>query len=493
MKSDKASTYLLALLFTTILLLAFSFSGWREGQAGVRASHIPSSPVISGVRFDWSTLNVQARGSDNWPTTWAADGHQYSVWGDGGGFGGSNEDGRVSLGVARIEGDRDNYRGYNVYGGVNAEAPSTLTGKSYGIAAIDGPLYMWRSGAGSREAAYDFQKLYISRDWARTWQDTGVEFTQSTFKNSAGFFGPTFLQFGQDYQGARDQYVYIYAPEIKSSSFEVMKPGEITLMRVPRGRMTDQSSYEFFAGLSGGSPNWTSDPDGRRPVLNTGSDGVMKTSAFYNPGLKRYFILTEHTEMFDGNISIYDAPEPWGPWTTVLFEKQWGAGHVSLSAFVWNIPTKWLSSDGTRFTMVWSGTGSNDNWNAIRGEFLLSGVNPTPTLQSPDRTPTPQNGFWFQFLPIMPKMPTPTAPPLPTQTPTPIPTLTPTVTPTPTPGPTISPTGTPSFFWYTVQQGDTLRSIADKFGTTWQAIMAINPEIENPNRIYVGQRIRIPN
>ncbi len=503
MRRDKISTYLLTFLITTVLLMSFGILGWREGRAGVRSSHIPHSPLISGVRFDWSTLKVEARGSDNWQTTWAANGHQYSVWGDGGGFGGTNQEGRVSLGVARIEGQADNYRGYNVFGGVNAEAPATFEGKSYGIAAIDGPLYMWRSGAGSMQAAFDFQKLYISRDWARTWQDTGVEFNQSTFQNSAGFYGPTFLQFGQDYQGARDQYVYIYAPEIKSSRFEVMKPGEITLMRVPRDRITDQGRYEFFAGLSAGNPTWTSDPDGRRPVLSTGDDGVMKATAFYNPGLNRYFILTEHTEMFDGNMAIYDAPEPWGPWTTVIYERQWGAGHVDLTAFVWNIPTKWLSSDGTRFTMVWSGTGSNDNWNTIQGEFILADDDPHPTqpastlvatLQPPERTPFPgiEHLDWYRFLPFMAKLPPPTV------TPTPSPTLTPTVTPIPTgvptqtPGPTPSPTTTASFFWYTVQPGETLRSIAAKFGTTWQAIWEINPEIEDPNRIYAGQRIRIP-
>jgi hypothetical protein len=497
LRRNKIPANLLVILLTTTLLLATLLSGLREVRAGASSSHLPPSPVINGVRFDWSTLRVEARGSDNWPTTWAANGHQYSVWGDGGGFGGSNQDGRVSLGVARIEGDWGDYRGYNVFGGVNAEAPATFEGKGYGIAAIDGILYLWRSGAGSMQAAYEFQKLYISRDWGRTWQDTGVEFRQSTFQDSAGFFGPTFLQFGQDYQGARDQYVYMYAPEIKSSNFEVMKPGEITLMRVPRDSLTNQSRYEFFAGLSGGNPTWTSDPDGRQPVLSNGNDGVMKTTAFYNPGLNRYFLITEHSEMFGGNIAIYDAPEPWGPWTTVLFEVQWGAGHIDLTAFTWNIPTKWLSSDGKRFTMIWSGTGSNDNWNTIRGEFLLSDdpVPPTrtSTLQSPTRTPNSRNGFWFQFLPFMPKMPTPTATSIPTQTATLTPTRTPTAMPTQTPGPTPSPTESASFFWYTVQPGETLRSIAAKFGTTWQAIWEINPEIENPNRIYPGQRIRIPN
>ncbi len=44
---------------------------------------------------------------------------------------------------------------------------------------------------------------------------------------------------------------------------------------------------------------------------------------------------------------------------------------------------------------------------------------------------------------------------------------------------------------YVVRQGDTLRSIALKFGVSVQAIMQVNG-ISNPNLIYVGQRLVIP-
>lgn len=44
---------------------------------------------------------------------------------------------------------------------------------------------------------------------------------------------------------------------------------------------------------------------------------------------------------------------------------------------------------------------------------------------------------------------------------------------------------------YVVQRGDTLASIASRFGTTYQAIAAANG-ITNPNLIYVGQQLTIP-
>ena len=44
---------------------------------------------------------------------------------------------------------------------------------------------------------------------------------------------------------------------------------------------------------------------------------------------------------------------------------------------------------------------------------------------------------------------------------------------------------------YAVQRGDTLRMIANRFGTTMDSLLSLNPGIKNPNLIYVGQVIRV--
>ena len=44
---------------------------------------------------------------------------------------------------------------------------------------------------------------------------------------------------------------------------------------------------------------------------------------------------------------------------------------------------------------------------------------------------------------------------------------------------------------HVVQRGETLRIIANRYGTTVDAILALNPNIKNPNVIYVGQVIRV--
>jgi hypothetical protein len=361
----------------TIRLLLLTCVGWvsvgcsdatSDAQPSAADSPYPQSSLITGVSFDWSSHVQYAHSSDNWPITWADDDNQYTTWGDGGGFGGDNRKERVSLGIARIEGPAIAYRGYNVWGGVDAERTAQFTGKSYGIISIDRTLYIWRSGAGSGSTAYDFQRLYQSKDHGRTWVGADWQFTSED-----GFFVPTFLQFGRDYDGARDGYVYIYAPILKTDQWEIHRPGEIVLIRVPKDRLFDRKSYEFYAGAGlDDTPVWTDQVRDRKPVFVDAINGVMRTSAVYNRGLGRYLLVTEHSQRAKGNIGIYEAPEPWGPWSTVLFQTGFGAPHVQANTFFWGFSNKWTSADGLRFTLLFTGRDANDSWNTVEGRFSIS-------------------------------------------------------------------------------------------------------------------------
>ena len=62
------------------------------------------------------------------------------------------------------------------------------------------------------------------------------------------------------------------------------------------------------------------------------------------------------------------------------------------------------------------------------------------------------------------------------------------VSQTPPPPPPPLPTGQV----YYVKRGDTLRNIASRLSTTVDELLKINPQITNPNLIYVGQAITIP-
>ena len=42
-----------------------------------------------------------------------------------------------------------------------------------------------------------------------------------------------------------------------------------------------------------------------------------------------------------------------------------------------------------------------------------------------------------------------------------------------------------------LQEADTLWSVAQRYGLRMQALLAMNPEIANPNRVRAGQKVRI--
>ncbi len=334
----------------------------------------PPSPVVASVEFDFSTHRRHAPGSDNWPVTWADDGHLYTAWGDGGGFGGSNSDGRVKLGVARVQGDADHYTGTNVWGGFDPPNPAQFDGKSYGMLSVSGVLYMWVAAQPARHMessaiarSVDHGAHFQLADWKLTFED--------------GLTVPTFLNFGRDYSGARDGYLYSYLIEptwgpdslpTTTHGFDVHKPGRIHLARVPSNSILKRDRYEFFAGLGpDGSPMWTSMVQAKRPVFEDANGVGWNVSVVFNPGLGRYLLCTEHTASHAGRLGMFDAPEPWGPWSTIAYEDAWGTGHVEVSTFFWNFTQKWINDDGTKFTIIFTGKNTNDSWNSVNGQFVL--------------------------------------------------------------------------------------------------------------------------
>jgi len=78
-----------------------------------------------------------------------------------------------------------------------------------------------------------------------------------------------------------------------------------------------------------------------------------------------------------------------------------------------------------------------------------------------------------------------------TKTPTATPTRILTKTLTPTPTPSITPTSTPAFFHHTIIQGDTITFIAQQYGVTVEAILAVN-DVGDGEYLDVGELLTIP-
>ena len=333
----------------------------------------PPSPVIADIVWDWSSHRRRAAGSDNWPMTWADDDHQYTTWGDGGGFEGTNVKGRVTFGVARIEGGYEDYTGINIMGGVDPEQPHVEEiGYTWGLLFLDGVLYCY---AGDSRA-----ELYYSSDYGIHWQSAGWTLQDE------GFIKVTILNYGRNYEGARDGYVYVYANT--GPNLHRLNNDHVALARVPKGQMRDREAYEFFKGLQeGGEARWTADAAQMQPVFVYPGGVHWTMSVGHSPGLDRYFLLTNSAEWTEGedlkvpttNLEIFDAPNPWGPWTLAKACRNWKQTtyYAERYVFIFHFAPKWWRNGGKEFTMVFSGRGrysdstGNDSWNTINGRFVL--------------------------------------------------------------------------------------------------------------------------
>jgi hypothetical protein len=237
---------------------------------------------------------------------------------------------------------------------------------------------MWVGLFRPEEDPFDEVRLAVSRDRGRTWSLADWRLTKDD-----GVMLPTLLNFGRDNAGARDGYVYSYLIRYRSEEgpddyedkvpwLQCQRPGSIDLARVPAHRILDREAWEFFEGwTAGGEPAWTAAIERRRPVFRDANGVGWNVSVSYNAPLRRYLLLTEHTETHRGHMGLHDAPEPWGPWSTVLYDHGWGKGHVPENTFYWSFVNKWLSRDGRDFTLVFTGRKENDSWNTVRGRFVL--------------------------------------------------------------------------------------------------------------------------
>jgi Domain of unknown function (DUF4185) len=360
--------FIISLCIITLILYAYSSGGCNGNSLNRKQVQVPPYPpshVIKSITWDFDHLIRKAPGSDLWPITWAADNNLYTSWGDGGGFGGTDWDGRVSLGFARIEGPPENFVGHNIWGGKNPDKPATFGGKVGAMLSVNGTLYarggVWPGATGvhTNENSHEARLLWSS-DLGKTWHYTNWTFADS---DNPIFFPYGFLQFGKDYAGARDGFVYVYG----ALAWWIKKPSSDTyLVRVPKDQIRNRAAHEFFKGFdANGNPLWTSDINQRKPVF-TDPNGSHITNVVYNPAIRRYIATGGRGQV--GQLGIFDAPEPWGPWTTVAYYDDWG-GFGTGESLGYSFPTKWISADGKTMWMVFSRL---DSFNLIKAILTTS-------------------------------------------------------------------------------------------------------------------------
>jgi len=323
-------------------------------QKGDRAAApYPPSPVIKGI--EWAPVDTiirRASGSDNWPITWADDNNQYIAYGDGWGFEPKTKK-KLSLGISKIVGSPPDFQGINIRTDTGERVGQGAKGaKASGIICVDGVLYMLvRNTANSQIAC--------SEDHGKSWKWCNWKFTTS-------FGAPTFLNYGRNYAGARDNFVYLYSHD-SDSAYE--PADRMVMARVPEDKIIKREAYEFFQGIDdSGRAVWTRDIGEMKAVfINPGR--CYRSGISHNTGLKRYLwcqtIYDKDDMRFKGGIGIFDAPEPWGPWTTVYYTEQWDVGPGETSC----LPTRWMSKDGRSNYLLFSG---DDCFSVRKAEFKIN-------------------------------------------------------------------------------------------------------------------------
>jgi len=301
----------------------------------------PASAVIRNVTWaSKETIIRKAKGSDNWPITWGDDDALYTAYGDGWGFEPKVEK-KLSMGIAKVIGGPKDFRGLNIRSTTAERTGGGAAGpKTSGMLMVDGVLYMLVRNVGNSQIVY-------SKDHGKSWTWCDWKFTES-------FGYPTFLNYGKNYTGTKDNYVYVYSLDSDSAYKET---DQMVLARVSQEQILDQRAYEYFVKADKGRAVWSKDIKKRGGVF-AHKGKCYRSGITYNQGLKRYLwcqvmLQSPHAQgpRFAGGFGIYDAPAPWGPWTTVFYTENWDVGPGETNS----LPTKWMSRDGKTCHLVFSG------------------------------------------------------------------------------------------------------------------------------------------
>ena len=337
-------------------------------------------------RLDDTIVRLGGNG-DNWPMSWAADDKVYVSLCDGRGFPGMPQANYNSRMYA-INGSPPEvkFEFLPTYPDLINTGPKEVSRYyNFGTLALGGRLYQYLStpNVPFNEPAPRFigAKLIYSPDNGKTWRNQDGsspvhwESWDQRSKRNMAFFEEdgdafsliTVLQMGKDYGQNTDGFVYLFAPNGNTDG----TMNQIVLARVPKGRILERKSYEFFAGAGVDDAKWSPRVADRKPVLTCPPGWVNKhvhpyawhPSVVYYPATRQYLMANwgmgtdDKGEWFGkpSYLGFWTAPQPWGPWTQVHEETAWTpGGDKAARCYQPQIAPKWIAADGRSFWLVWT-------------------------------------------------------------------------------------------------------------------------------------------
>lgn len=376
----------------------------REAANGTRAPLTMSrstktkqvSRRIKSVHRREETVLRYGGAHDTWHMTWAADDVQYVTGVEGGGFEEQSK-ADVNSRLFALRGGPKEAQFREVVGypmrGLPMNRPEDTRYLNYGTLALDGHLYQFLSsynralpstGGSDPHALPRFTtvKLIYSPDNGRTWhnqdgstpvvwEDWGQRSRANMVffeEDQESFSMLSVLQMGKNYEHNRDGYVYVYGTNGNIDG----TMNELVMFRVPKGKIPDRKSYDFFAGHTpDGGAKWTRDLLARE-VVHTFPRGWVNTNVHpygwlpnvvYFAPLGLYVManwstgLSAKGEWFakPSYLGFWTSANPWGPWEQVHEETAWlPGGDANARAFMAQIAPKWIAPDGKSLWLVWS-------------------------------------------------------------------------------------------------------------------------------------------
>jgi hypothetical protein len=354
------------------------------------ATPYPQSRILGGISWNEASKQRYARDSDLWDSAWASDDNVYAGWGDGEGFSGRT---KAQMGFSGLSGSPSDGTliGTDIFYGMNnppecpGNSPPILGGKPTGTAALpNGLIYsMHLSGADLGGGNCASQWLARSTDNGASWTD---HVGNINWPDANGFAPSAVLQYGRAQAGALapdnsgTPYLYIYGTKAHRPLYEQY------LARVPASRadsIEELSAWRYYAGSDAfGNPLWSASSALAAPVWIDTNNGQWLEVTF-DKAIGRYLAYDDHGYSCQGQpcerqVSLFDAPSPWGPWTTFDYEDEFdnaGCGtnclgdRAEVSFFLMQ---KWFSPDGLTLWGQYSSTGPYDSLNLIEGTMRLA-------------------------------------------------------------------------------------------------------------------------
>lgn len=323
---------------------------------------IPKSDFIRGMewlgeRIPYPVKEVQG---DTFPMTWAHDGEIYTsagdpLWGES----------RNGLDVEKFSGMPPDYTitkvdFMNDYIGSGGDGP-----KPSGMICVDGVLYLaFQNLQRMQKPPFSLVSQHGSDAQIVYSPEKGIRWVPSLGNIPSPMFpghtfgGPAFINFGQNNANARDEYVYAV------SSDQWDNGSNLRLGRVRADSIMRRDAWEWVCAFgSHREPFWHNDLEEAIPVLSI-HRWISIPDMVYLAGIRRYLLFTWRLHKdFSGDdgtdLLVFDAPEPWGPFSLAYFEEYWEG--KQFNPYCPRLPLKWLDSDGItgwlQFSGSWSQTG----------------------------------------------------------------------------------------------------------------------------------------